>query len=124
MATTDSHFNDLLKHIVKNSLFTERQLYIISKMKEKQKLLDDISSGAHYRQIRQCKDKIFGVLYSIMLLMIIDILDEHALDTINELSDRLARIISQTDSDSIRDVDINAVISKMDQLISSLSNFN
>src|SRR5262245_960547 len=124
MATTDSHFNDLLKHIVKNSLFTERQLYIISKTKEKQKLLDDISSGAYYRQIRQCKDKIFGVLYSIMLLMIIDILDEHALDTINELSDRLARIISQTDSDSIRDVDINAVISKMDQLISSLSNFN
>jgi hypothetical protein len=124
MATTDSHFNDLLKHIVKNSLFTERQLYIISKMKEKQKLLDDISSGAYYRQIRQCKDKIFGVLYSIMLLMIIDILDEHALDTINELSDRLARIISQTDSDSIRDVDINPVISKMDQLISSLSNFN
>ena len=124
MATIDSHFNDLLKHIVKNSLFTERQLYIISKMKEKQKLLDDISSGAYYRQIRQCKDKIFGVLYSIMLLMIIDILDEHALDTINELSDRLARIISQTDSDSIRDVDINVVISKMDQLISSLSNFN
>jgi hypothetical protein len=124
MATTDSHFNDLLKHIVKNSLFTERQLYIISKMKEKQKLLDDISSGAYYRQIRQCKDKIFGVLYSIMLLMIIDILDEHALDTINELSDRLARIISQTDSDSIRDVDINAVIFKMDQLISNLSNFD
>ena len=124
MIMSDSHFNDLLGHIIKNSLFTERQLYIISKVKEKQKLLDDISSGAYYRQIRQCKDKIFGVLYSIMLLMIIDILDEHALDTINELSDRLARIISQTDSDSIRDVDINAVISKMDQLISSLSNFN
>lgn len=124
MAMSDSHFNDLLGRIVKNSLFTERQLYIISKMKEKQKLLDDISSGAYYRQIRQCKNKIFRVIYSMMLLMIIDILDEHALYTINELSERLARIVSQTDSDSIRDVDINAVISKMDQLISNLPNLD
>lgn len=124
MSTTDSHFNDILGHIVKNSLFTERQLYIISKVKEKQKLLDGISSGAYYRQIRQCKNKIFGVVYSIMLLKIINILDEQAFNTINELSDRLARIISQSDSDSIRDIDIITVISKMDQLISSLSNIN
>lgn len=124
MSATDSHFNDLLEHIVKNSLFTERQLYIISKVKEKQKLLDGISSGAYYRQIRQCRNKIFGVVYSMMLLKIINILDEQAFNTINELSDRLAKIISQSDSDLIRDIDITTVISKMDQLISSLSNIN
>ena len=124
MSATDSHFNDLLEHIVKNSLFTERQLYIISKVKEKQKLLDGISSGAYYRQVRQCKNKIFGVVYSMMLLKIINILDEQAFNTINELSDRLAKIISQSDSDLIRDIDITTVISKMDQLISSLSNIN
>jgi hypothetical protein len=124
MIMSDSHFNDLLGHIIKNSLFTERQLYIISKVKEKQKVLDEISSGAYYRQIRQCKNKIFGVIYSMMLLMIIDILDEHTLSTINELSDRLARIISQTNSDSLRDIDMNAVISKMDKLISNLPDFD
>ena len=124
MSATDSHFNDLLEHIVKNSLFTERQLYIISKVKEKQKLLDGISSGAYYRQIRQCKNKIFGVVYSMMLLKIINILDEQAFNTINELSDLLAKIISQSDSDLIHDIDITTVISKMDQLISSLSNIN
>ncbi|MGC2599274.1 MAG: hypothetical protein WA395_14245 [Nitrososphaeraceae archaeon] len=124
MSATDSHFSDLLEHIVKNSLFTERQLYIISKVKEKQKLLDGISSGAYYRQIRQCKNKIFGVVYSMMLLKIINILDEQAFNTINELSDRLAKIISQSDNDLIRDIDITTVISKMDQLISSLSNIN
>ena len=124
MSATDSHFNDLLEHIVKNSLFTERQLYIISKVKEKQKLLDGISSGAYYRQIRQCKNKIFGIVYSMMLLKIINILDEQAFNTINELSDRLAKIISQSDSDLIHDIDITTVISKMDQLISSLSNIN
>src|SRR6476660_6665784 len=124
MSATDSRFNDLLRHIVKNSLFTDRQLYIISKVKEKQKLLDGISSGAYYRQIRQCKNKIFGVVYSMMLLKIINILDEQAFNTINELSDRLAKIISQSDSDLIRDIDITTVISKMDQLISSLSNIN
>jgi len=124
MIMSDSHFNDLLGHIIKNSLFTERQLYIISKVKEKQKVLDEISSGAYYRQIRQCKNKIFGVIYSMMLLMIIDILDEHTLYTINELSDRLTRIISQTNSDSLRDIDMNAVISKMDQLISNLPDFD
>ena len=123
MSATDSHFNDLLKHIVKNSLFTDRQLYIISKVKEKQKLLDSISSGAYYRQVRQCKNKIFGIVYSIMLLKIINILDEQAFNTINELSDRLARI-SQSDSDLIRDIDITTVIFKMDQLVSSLSNIN
>ena len=124
MTMSDSHFNDLLGHIVRNSLFTERQLYIISKMKEKQKLLDDISSGAYYRQVRQCKNKIFGVVYSIMLLRIINVLDEQAFNTINELSDRLARIISQTDGDAMRDVDMNAVISKMDQLIYNLPNLD
>ena len=97
-------------------MFTERQLYIISKVKEKQKLLNSISSGAYYRQIRQCKNKIFGVVYSMMLLKIINILDEQAFNTINELSDRLAKIISQSDSDLIRDIDITTVISKMDQL--------
>jgi len=124
MSKSNSHFNDLLVHIVKNSLFTERQLYIISKVKEKQKLLDGISSGAYYRQIRQCKNKIFCVLYSMMLLRIIDILDEYSLNTINELSDRLARIISETDRDSLRDVDITTVMSRMDQLISNLSKLN
>jgi hypothetical protein len=123
MSATDSRFNDLLRHIIKNSLFTDRQLYIISKVKEKQKLLDGISSGAYYRQVRQCKNKIFGVVYSIMLLKIINVLDEQAFNTVNELSDRLARI-SQSDSDLIRDIDITTVIFKMDHLISSLSNIN
>lgn len=124
MSATDLDFNDLLRHVIKNSLFTERQLYIISNVKEKQKLLDGVSSGAYYRQIRQCKNKIFGILYSMMLLRIIHVLDEQAFHTIDELSDRLANIISQPNSNLIRDIEITSVISKMDQLISSLSNIN
>ena len=123
MSATASHFNGLLKHIIENSLFTERQFYIILKVKEKQKVLDGITSGAYYRQIRQCKDKIFGLLYSIMLLRIINIVDEQAFHTIEELSDRLARIINRSD-DLTRDIDINTVISKMDLLFSDLSNIN
>lgn len=124
MSARDLDFNEFLRHIIKNSLFTERQLYIISKVKEKQKLLNGVSSGAYYRQIRQCKNKIFGILYSMMLLRIIDVLDEQAFHTIDELSDRLANIISQPNSDLIRDIEITSVISKMDQLISSLSSIN
>ncbi|MFZ0328376.1 MAG: hypothetical protein WBP64_02110 [Nitrososphaeraceae archaeon] len=124
MSARDLDFNEFLRHIIKNSLFTERQLYIISKVKEKQKLLNGVSSGAYYRQIRQCKNKIFGILYSMMLLRIINVLDEQAFHTIDELSDRLANIISQPNSDLIRDIEITSVISKMDQLISSLSSIN
>ena len=124
MSARDLEFNEFLRHIIKNSLFTERQLYIISKVKEKQKLLNGVSSGAYYRQIRQCKNKIFGILYSMMLLRIINVLDEQAFHTIDELSDRLANIISQPNSDLIRDIEITSVISKMDQLISSLSSIN
>lgn len=124
MSARDLDFNEFLRHIIKNSLFTERQLYIISKVKEKQKLLNGVSSGAYYRQIRQCKNKIFGILYSMMLLRTINVLDEQAFHTIDELSDRLANIISQPNSDLIRDIEITSVISKMDQLISSLSSIN
>jgi hypothetical protein len=124
MSARDLDFNEFLRHIIRNSLFTERQLYIISKVKEKQKLLNGVSSGAYYRQIRQCKNKIFGILYSMMLLRIINVLDEQAFHTIDELSDRLANIISQPNSDLIRDIEITSVISKMDQLISSLSSIN
>ena len=64
MDITKLNFNAVYRHIIENSLFTERQLYIISKRLEGTPPIENISSGAYYRQVKQCQDKVVrGTLY-------------------------------------------------------------
>ena len=63
-----NNFSNIMREIIKKSLFTERQIEIILKHKQ---LLDTefpVSKGAYYRQVGQSRQKVEALYYSIILL--------------------------------------------------------
>ncbi len=50
--------NLLLLKIIENSAFTERQIQIIYNIYNREERLKEITSGAYYREVKQCKNKI------------------------------------------------------------------
>ena len=63
-----SSFNNIIRQIIKKSLFTERQIEIILNQKDLLNSKFSISKGAYYRQVGQSRDKLIALFYSIILL--------------------------------------------------------
>ena len=99
MLPEEMHFNEIYKNILGNSLFTERQTYIIYKRLANKKNVVGISRGAYYRQIRQCRHKVVSILYSILLLEYIGAIDHQSLSVLQALSKKLGVIPGIEDSD-------------------------
>lgn len=121
MAGSDTKSNAILGQLVANSLFTPRQLSIISKRLQGLGRAYNISSGAYYRQVKQCRDKVAGVIYSALLLQSTGILQPEALSALGRLANELGVILSSETSDVIDDVRLTDVISVMDTLVKSMS---
>jgi hypothetical protein len=102
MLPEEMHFNEIYKNILGNSLFTERQTYIIYKRLANKKNVVGISRGAYYRQIRQCRHKIVSILYSILLLEYIGAIDHQSLSVLQALSKKLG-VIPRIDGSDVTD---------------------
>jgi hypothetical protein len=102
MLPEEMHFNEIYKNILGNSLFTERQTYIIYKRLANKKNVVGISRGAYYRQIRQCRHKVVSILYSILLLQYIGAIDHQSLSVLQALSKKLG-VIPRIDGSDITD---------------------
>src|SRR5919204_2152058 len=99
MSTKEINFNNIYRDILANSLFTDRQIYIISKHLIDRNSVKNISRGAYYRQIKQCRHKIISILYSILLLQAIGAIDYKTLSVLQTLADRLSVIFIKEGSD-------------------------
>jgi len=122
MASSSSNSNNLYAHIVANSLFTRRQLSIISNRLQGGGKAENISSGAYYRQVKQCRDKVAAVLYSMILLQSTGILQPDAMMTLGRLAEQLGVIFASESSDiSSSGQRINDVMSVIDQLVKRMS---
>ena len=95
------YFNSVYREIIANSLFTERQTHIIFNRLACKTVPENMSRGAYYRQLTQCRNKINGILYSLLLLKSIGAIDQQALSIIVTLSDQLNVILEGEDSDII-----------------------
>ena len=122
MAEQGSNFNTLYAYIVANSLFTPRQLSIISKQLEGGGRPEKISSGAYYRQVKQCRKKVISVLYSMMLLQSMGIVQSEALTTLSKLAEQLAVIFASESSDAMSRLNVDDVISVINEVIKRVSN--
>ena len=100
MNTNKQNFNIFREHIIENSLFTKRQFSIILKGLNKMDFQENISSGAYYRQIKQCRRKIIRVLYSIIMLEYIEAIDPQTLDVLNRVSTQLDIMLQESHSDT------------------------
>jgi hypothetical protein len=121
MVEQETNFNNVYEDIITKSFFTKRQIYIISKRLINKNKLEDISSGAYYRQLRQCQDKVISLLYSILLLRSLRAVDEQTLSIINGLADQMAVMLSTENRDISQRQSKQSVISVLEQIIKRMS---
>lgn len=87
-------FNNIIKQIIKKSLFTERQVEIILNQLNIQETDFSITKGAYYRQVNQSRDKLLGLYYSVILLKGLGVLIPEDIDVINKLSEQVSVILN------------------------------
>ncbi len=87
-----SNFNNIISKIIKKSLFTERQIQIILNQAASEKIVFPISKGAYFRQVKQSREKVLGLLYSIILLKGIGVITQDDVDVITKLSEQVSVI--------------------------------
>src|SRR6266513_2254372 len=108
MIEQETNFNNIYEDIITKRLINKNKL-------------EDISSGAYYRQLKQCQDKVISLLYSILLLRALRVVDEQTLSIIDGLADQIAVILSTKNSDVRFRQNNQSVMSVLDQIIKRMS---
>lgn len=121
MADPQSNSSSVYAHLLANSLFTPRQISIISKRLQGGGKAEKISSGAYYRQVKQCRKKVLSVLYSMILLQSTGIVQLETSGTLSRVAEQLAVIFAAEASDVTSRLNVNDVISVIDDLIKRMS---
>ena len=114
MESQEYNFNSFYRYIIANSLFTTRQIDIISRRLENRGIIENISSGAYYRQVNQSRTKIVRLLYSIILLKSVGVLDQETFFAIEKMASQIRVMLDQKTSDNSR---AESVISVIEQLV-------
>jgi nanoRNase/pAp phosphatase (c-di-AMP/oligoRNAs hydrolase) len=121
MVDRGSNSNTLYTYLVANSVFTPRQFSIILKQLEGGGKPENISSGAYYRQVKQCRKKVFSVLYSMTLLQSMGIVQPEALATLSKLAEQLTVIFASESSDTLSRLNVDRVISVINEVVKRVS---
>jgi len=107
-----SNFNNIIRKIIKKSLFTERQIEIILNQKDLLESKFAITKGAYYRQVSQSREKLIALFYSIILLRGLGILLPDDIDVISKLSEQIS-VINNSDIFPEREDDVISVIDRL-----------
>jgi hypothetical protein len=121
MKETQSNSYNIYSHIIENSLFTNRQIDIICKKLKNIDRPTNMTAGAYYRQVKQCKKKVTRLLYSLLLLRSLNIVDKQTLFAIERLSEQLTVIFSNKSSDISQTYQNNSVTFVIDELIKRMN---
>ena len=107
----DYNFSNIIREIIKKSLFTERQIEIILNRKNLLEIEFNISKGAYFRQVSQSRNKIIAFYYSMVLLRGLGILSPDDIDVMSRLSEQMS-VIQNSDVFPEREQQIMDVINK------------
>ena len=121
MGVPDVNSNQLFSEIVAKSLFTDRQIAIIFNRLRSGGRPANLTSGAYFRQVKQCRDKVGAVLYSAILLQSTGVLEENGLVALSQVSDQLRVIFSPEARDILPPDRMEGVMSVMSQLVKRVS---
>jgi hypothetical protein len=114
--STDLHFNHFLSLLIKKNLFTQRQISIIYNKANNRIFKDKVSSGAYYRQIKQCKRKYDQLIYTILLFRILNLIDSNTINILDSIVNQIGTISHQNldeNSDITNSYDIIEVIDEI-----------
>ena len=95
-------FTDLLDLFIEKNLFTKKQISIIyNKINIRDSSISSIpnnqmSPGAYYRQVKQCRKKYDQLIYTIILFRLLNLIDTNTMGTIELLVKQISKI-SQRD---------------------------
>lgn len=106
------NFNNILKKIIKKSLFTERQIEIILNQKNLRETKFSITKGAYYRQLSQSKNKLASFYYTVVLLRGLGILLPDDMDVMSRLSEQVS-VIKDSDVFPEREEEVISVIDRL-----------
>ena len=106
-----SNFSNIMKEIIKKSLFTERQIEIILKQKDLSLVEFPITKGAYYRHVSQSREKLSGLYYSFIVLRILGIVLPDDIDVISRLSEQIS-VIKDGDVFPEKEQEIMSVIQR------------
>lgn len=120
MEKTNDENNLLFLKILENSLFTNRQIQIIYNIKTNQERPKEITSGAFYREVKQSRDKIKKVLYSVLLLQMLGIINNEQIMSFLSVIDKISMINNNHAINHNKD--ISSVINVIEQLIIKMIN--
>jgi len=84
-----TNFNAIMDNIIEKSLFTRKQIKIITDSGGWQNVGSGISRGAYYRQKSQSKEKLVRFCYTVILLRNLDLLTDEDFSTIHQMAERI-----------------------------------
>ena len=107
-----NNFSNIMRKIIKKSLFTERQVEIILKQKDLSLAEFSISKGAYYRQVSQSREKLAGLYYSFIVLRILGVILPGDVDVMSKLSEQIS-VIKDGDVFPEREREITSIIERV-----------
>jgi len=93
-------FNNVIKEIIKKSLFTERQIEILLNQQSFEPVKLDVSRGAYYRQVSQCNEKMRKYYYTAVLLEGLGITLSDDFNITSQIAQQISQIKDQEFVDS------------------------
>jgi len=119
MENDNLNYTSIFNHFIENSIFTKKQTSIIYNKIVHEKRAGNISAGAYYRQLGQCRNKVKRTVYTLLLLRLLNVVDVETIGILNQLNDQLNVILNKP-SDEIDNSTLSNVISLMDNVIRKL----
>lgn len=119
MENSNLNYVSILNHFIANSILTEKQTSIIYNKIMKSKPSKEMSSGAYYRQLAQCRTKIRRIVYTLLLLRLFSVFDSETFSVLDQLNNQLNVILSKR-SDEIDIATMNNVTKLIDDVIVKL----
>jgi hypothetical protein len=119
MENNNLSYSVFLNHFIANSIFTEKQTSIIYNKVLKSKPNKNMTSGAYYRQLGQCRTKTRQVVYTLLLLRLLSVVDTETFSVLDKLNNQLNVMLNRS-SDEIDAITLDDVISLIDNVISKL----
>jgi hypothetical protein len=118
MDSNEIEKNSLLINIIENSILTKRQIQIIYNINKKEKRPQNITSGAFYREKGQCKNKIKKIYFSIIILILMDILKDEHIHTLISIADKIIQL--QNNYNKNHNKDMESVINIIEEVINKM----
>ena len=119
MENDNLNYTSIFNHFIENSIFTKKQTSIIYNKLLHEKRAGNISAGAYYRQLGQCRNKVKRTVYTLLLLRLLNVVDVETFAILNQLNDQLNVILNKP-GDEIDNSTLSNVISLMDNVIRKL----